>query len=240
MEATETLHTSRSERDSKTQRPRQKVSTVAKRFSTVLWVFVVMSMVGLLFETIQHIFEYQELESRAGLIWGPFSPIYGFAAVVLTLALEPLAHKSTLFIFVVAALVGGAVEYAASFCMEMYWGVVAWSYLEMPFNLHGRTSLFHCVVWGTLGALWVRFGLPFAQSLFDRINLDGKKYRIITTALALFMAANIAMTMLAMFRAEARVQGVPATTPIEQFCDEHYPNEVLQARFENMGGIGIP
>lgn len=238
MEATEALHTSRSDCEQETPRPR--AGTIAKRFSTVLWVFVVMSMAGLLFETIQHIFEYQELESRAGLLWGPFSPIYGCAAVILTLVLEPLSHKSTLFIFAVAAVVGGVVEYGTSLAMEMCWGVVAWSYLEMPFNIHGRTSLFHCVVWGALGALWVRLGLPFAQSVFDRIDLDGKKYRIITAIVTVFMVINIAMTMLVMFRAEARVQGIPATTPIEQFCDKHYPNEVLQARFENMGGIGIP
>lgn len=217
----------------------------SKRSTTLLmltWVFAIMSIVGLVGETIQHYLAFDgELESRAGFIWGPFSPIYGTAALLLTvlaLHIDKGETRSNLFIFCVAALVGGAVEYIASWAMETFWGIVAWSYLDNPGNFNGRTDIFHMVIWGLLGLAWVKLGWPIVKKVFSHIKVTGIAYRVITWALFAFLICDAAMTIAVMLRADARTQGVEATTPIERALDEHYPNEVLQARFENMGGIG--
>lgn len=218
-----------------------------RRFSTLLmltWVFTIMSIAGLLLETFQHFFAFNgEWESRAGLIWGPFSPIYGSAAGLLTLLalkLDKEDIRSNLAIFCIAALVGGVLEYFASWAMETFWGIVAWSYLEAPLNFNGRTDIFHMIIWGLLGLAWVKLGWPLVKRTLARINTTGIAYRIITWALFAFMICDACMTIAVMLRADARTHGVMATTPIEQLLDTYYPNEVLQARFENMGGIGRP
>lgn len=215
------------------------------RFSTLLlltWVFTLMSIAGLAFETIQHYIAFDgEWESRAGFIWGPFSPIYGSAAGLLTLLalhFDKNETRSALVVFGVAALVGGAVEYFASWAMESFWGIVAWSYLEIPGNFNGRTSIFHMIVWGFLGLVWVKAGWPFVKRALARVNTTGLAYRIVTWALFAFIVCDAVMTIAVMLRADARTHGIEATTPVEQMLDEYYPNEVLQARFENMGGIG--
>lgn len=206
------------------------------------WVFTLMSIAGLAFETIQHYIAFDgEWESRAGFIWGPFSPIYGSAAGLLTLLalhFDKNETRSALVVFGVAALVGGAVEYFASWAMESFWGIVAWSYLEIPGNFNGRTSIFHMIVWGFLGLVWVKAGWPFVKRALARVNTTGLAYRIVTWALFAFIVCDAVMTIAVMLRADARTHGIEATTPIEQMLDEYYPNEVLQARFENMGGIG--
>ncbi len=206
------------------------------------WVFTLMSIAGLLLETFQHFFAFDgEWESRAGLIWGPFSPIYGSAAGLLTLLalkLDKEDIRSNLAIFCIAAVVGGALEYFASWAMETFWGIVAWSYLEAPLNFNGRTDIFHMIIWGLLGLAWVKLGWPFVKRTLARVNTTGLAYRIITWALFVFIICDAAMTIAVMLRADARTHGVEATTPIEQMLDEYYPNEVLQSRFENMGGIG--
>lgn len=53
-------------------------------YFTLFWLFVAGSMFGLAVETIFHAIVYGGYESRAGLVWGPFSPIYGMGAVLLT------------------------------------------------------------------------------------------------------------------------------------------------------------
>lgn len=214
-------------------------TAVARRFSTLLWVFATLSIVGLAGETLQHWAVFGELESRPGFIWGPFSPIYGLAAVLLSVFLEPLQDKPIPVLILIGGAVGGGLEYFASWAMETYWGVVAWSYLDLPFNFDGRTDLFHCLVWGTLGALWVRIGLPIAQRVFDRIDLEGMTYRVCTAALAIFMAANIAVTVTVLLRADARTHGVAPQNAIEELYDAVYPTDYLQKLFHNMGGIGI-
>ena len=49
--------------------------------------FVAGSVFGLVVETAFHAIVYGGYESRAGLVWGPFSPIYGVGAVVRSIEL---------------------------------------------------------------------------------------------------------------------------------------------------------
>lgn len=214
-------------------------SAICKNPSQLIWVFMIMSIAGLVGETLQHYVAFNEWESRAGLIWGPFSPIYGLAAVIITVCLEPLQRKNTVLLLVVGGIIGGGLEYFASWAMETYWGVVAWSYLEAPLNFDGRTDVFHMIIWGALGVLWVKIGLPLCQKVFDRINLQGKLYRICTVLLSIYLVLDIAMTIAVLLRADARTHDVPPQNAFEQYCDDIYPNEVLSERFQNMGGIGI-
>ena len=205
----------------------------------LVWIFMGMSVVGLMGETLQHLVAFGELESRAGFIWGPFSPIYGLAAVLLTMLLEPLQDKGVPLLLTVSAVVGGSLEYFASWAMETFWGVVAWSYLNIPLNFDGRTDVFHCLIWGTIGVLWVKVGLQLCQRIFNHVNTAGAPYRAATAALSIFMALDIAMTIIVLLRADARTDGIPPQNPIEQFCDTAYPTDMLQKRFHNMGGLGI-
>lgn len=207
----------------------------------LVWVYAIMSVVGLVGETLQHYVAFGEWESRAGYIWGPFSPIYGLAAALLTilaLGFDKQERVSNLKIFVVAAFVGGGLEYFASWAMETFWGIVAWSYLDAPLNFSGRTDVFHMVVWGLLGLAWVRIGYPLVKKAYTKIDATSLAYRIVSWALAAFLVCDTAMTIAVLLRADARTHGIEATTPIEMMLDENYPNEVLQARFQNMGGIG--
>ena len=212
---------------------------LAEHPGQLVWIFMGMSVVGLAGETLQHLVAFGELESRAGFIWGPFSPIYGLAAVLLTMLLEPLQDKGVPLLLAVSAVVGGSLEYFASWAMETFWGVVAWSYLNIPLNFDGRTDVFHCLIWGTIGVLWVKVGLQLCQRIFNRVNTTGAPYRVATAALSVFMAFDIAMTIIVLLRADARTDGIPPQNPIEQFCDTAYPTDMLQKRFHNMGGIGI-
>lgn len=212
---------------------------LAEHPGQLVWIFMGMSVVGLVGETLQHLVAFGELESRAGFIWGPFSPIYGLAAVLLTMLLEPLQDKGVPLLLAVSAVVGGSLEYFASWAMETFWGVVAWSYLNIPLNFDGRTDVFHCLIWGTIGVLWVKVGLQLCQRIFNRVNTTGGPYRVATAALSIFMALDIVMTIVVLLRADARTDGIPPQNPIEQFCDTAYPTDMLQKRFHNMGGLGI-
>lgn len=56
---------------------------IALDFFNIFWLFTIASVGGLIVETIYHMALYNgELQDRAGLLWGPFSPIYGCGAVI--------------------------------------------------------------------------------------------------------------------------------------------------------------
>ena len=212
---------------------------VGESFTKLLWVFLLMSVVGLIGETLQHYLVFNEWESRPGFIWGPFSPIYGTAAVLLTLILEPLQKKNALVLIAIGAIVGGGLEYFASWAMETFGGIVAWSYLNNPFNFDGRTDLFHALVWGTLGMLWVKIGLLLCEKGFSYLNLKSKLSRFVTVALSVFLVLNIIMTICVLVRTDDRASGIPPQNAFEQYIDYAYPTEMLQKRFHNMGGLGM-
>lgn len=219
---------------------KKRKTYLAKDWKALVLIFLFMSFVGLALETLQHLIVFGSWESRAGLIWGPFSPIYGLASVILTILLEPIAQRGIIVIFLVSALVGGLLEYAASWFMETYWGVVAWSYLDAPFNFNGRTDLFHVILWGILGVVWVKIGLPIAQNIYNHFPHNKKSFKIIMAIITAFVVFDFVVTLTVLLRCDARANNIAASNAIEQLYDNVYTDEVLQNRFNNMGGIGIP
>ena len=207
-------------------------------YFTLFWLFMAGSVFGLAVETVFHAIVYGGLESRAGLVWGPFSPIYGVGAVLLTVGLNRFYHSHNLIIFMVAMALGSAIEYSASLMMETLWGAIAWDYTGTFGSINGRTNFAFGVMWGLLGLVWVRIILPFIKRVFSHVDSKALAARVLTVTLSLFMAADIAVTVLALDREGQRAAGVPATTWEQRALDEHFPDSYLHSRMQNMSVYG--
>ncbi len=202
----------------------------------LFWIFMVASVLGLALEDIFHVVVYGGYESRAGLVWGPFSPIYGVGAVALTLFLNRFYYTHDLVIFLIAMVVGAALEYGASWMMETFWHAIAWDYTGTFGSINGRTNFFFGVMWGTLGLFWVRLVLPVIKAVQRKFTLrfQGGFFRVLSLVLAVFMVVNSVVTVLALHREGERTQGIPPRTQIDVFLDQAFPDEWLQQRFHNM------
>ncbi len=202
----------------------------------LFWIFIVASVLGLVLEDLFHVVVYGGYESRAGLVWGPFSPIYGVGAVALTLFLNRFYYTHDLIIFLIAMVVGATLEYSASWMMETFWHAIAWDYTGTYGSINGRTNFFFGVMWGTLGLFWVRFILPVVKSVQRRFRFkfEGGFFRVLSIALAAFMLVNAVVTVLALHREGERTQGIPPRTQIDVLLDQTFTDEWLQERFHNM------
>ncbi len=204
-------------------------------FLLLFWIFVSASILGLALEDVFHVLVYGGYESRAGFVWGPFSPIYGVGAVALTLFLNRFYYTHDLVIFLVAMVVGATLEYGASWMMETFWHAIAWDYTGTFGSINGRTNFFFGVMWGTLGLFWVRFVLPIIKAVQKRFaGKAGKAFQIISWVLVVFMIVDAVMTVLVLHREGQRTQGIPPATQIDVMLDEVFPDEWLQERFHNM------
>lgn len=143
-------------------------------FFNLFWIFVIGCMIGLVVETIYHWYYYGEYQDRAGMLWGPFSPIYGFGAGFMTILLNRLWRSNWVLIFFSSALIGGVFEYCSSWFMEVAFGIKAWDYTGEWLSIGGRTSGKYMVFWGIMGLAWIKFVLPY---LLKFINLIPWKVR---------------------------------------------------------------
>ena len=213
-------------------------------FFNLFWVFVVCCVLGLVIETVYHmvVVDPGVYQDRAGMLYGPFSPIYGFGAVLMTVALNRFYRANPIVIFLVSAVIGGLFEAAVSWFMQVGFGAVAWDYSGSTiFGLFpdpiaaifgGRTSALFMCMWGALGFVWIKLCLPWMLRL---INLIPWKIRYsFTTLCAVLMLVNGVMTLEALDCWFERLSGIPQTTPVEQFYAEHYDNDYMAHRFESM------
>ena len=138
-------------------------------FFNIFWLFMIGCVFGLVVETLYHRVVWGEWQDRAGLLWGPFSPIYGCGAVVLTACLNRLWRSHPLLIFCASAVIGGAFEYFVSWFMEVAFGITAWDYTGQWLSIDGRTSGKYMVFWGFLGVVWIKLLLPRILWLINRI-----------------------------------------------------------------------
>ena len=204
-------------------------------FLLLFWVFVSASVLGLALEDVFHVLVYGGYESRAGFVWGPFSPIYGVGAVALTLFLNRFYYTHDLVIFLVAMVVGASLEYGASWMMETFWHAIAWDYTGTFGSINGRTNFFFGVMWGTLGLFWVRLVLPIIKGVQKRFsNKSSKAFKVISWLLVVFILVDAVMTVLVLHREGQRTQGIPPATQIDVMLDDVFPDEWLQERFHNM------
>lgn len=140
-----------------------KRKDVFKFILIIFWVFIIGSLIGYGVETIVAIIQNGHFASRQGLLYGPLIPVYGVGLVAYYLVISKIKDKSNLKIFIITMILGGIVEYLFSFFQEKLFGTVSWDYSNLWFNINGRTSLLHCIYWGTGGVLFVKYVYHFIE-----------------------------------------------------------------------------
>lgn len=212
-------------------------------YFNLFWVFFVCSVLGLILEEVWHmvVVDPGVYQDRAGMLFGPFSPIYGFGAVLMTMALNRFYKKNPLIIFLVSALIGGAFEVFVGWFMQTSFGVVSWSYSHirlfgMPDPIAvltgGRTCTPFVCMWGLGGLIWIKVLLP---RLLELINMIPWKRRYSATViLTAVMLIDGVMTLQSLDYWYQRVNGTIRNIPVAQFYDKHFDNEYMENRFQSM------
>ncbi len=198
----------------------------------LFWIFVICSVVGLVVETIVSYPIDGVWKNRAGLVWGPFSPIYGVGGVLITMALSRLAQRPLWELFLASALLGGAFELVAGWFWKHAFGIIAWSYIDQPFNIAGYTCLGVSIVWGMAGVAWIKLGLPLTMRLSNSIPHGARGW--LTVVLAVFLAADVVVTLASFSFWFDRQAGLPVTTNIAQFFAQYFGDDFMSQRFQTM------
>ena len=210
---------------------------ITLNFFNLFWIFVVACIAGLIIEVIWHVTVVDPgvYQDRAGLLYGPFSPIYGVGAVLMTIALNRFYNKNPIIIFLVSAVIGGAFEFFVSWFLEVAFGIVAWDYSGTFLNIDGRTNFMFMCIWGVLGLLWVRFATPLLLKLINKIPWNWRY--VVTSICTALMVIDCVLTLASFdcwYKRAADTMDYEHQTAIEAFVNENYDDEFMENRFQSM------
>lgn len=206
-------------------------------FFNLFWIFVIACIAGVVIETIYHmaVVDPGHYQDRAGLLYGPFSPIYGVGAVLITIALNRFYRKNPIIIFLVSAVIGGAFEFFVSWFMQTAFGITAWNYTGTFLSIDGRTNGMFMCMWGVLGLVWVKLALPLLLKLVNKIPWNWRY--AVTVVCAALMLVDCVLTLAALdcwYQREANTMDYANASAITQFCNDHYGNDFMADRFQSM------
>ncbi len=150
--------------------------------------FSIYSFLGWCMEVSCSLVERKKLVNR-GFLLGPYCPIYGCGAVLITLLLNGFV-KRPVILFFMAILVCGILEYLTSFLMEKLFHLRWWDYSQKKYNINGRVCLDTIIPFGILGMVIMYVSNPF---LLDKISLisDTSLNIIFYSLLTIFVIDNI-------------------------------------------------
>lgn len=202
-----------------------------KELIIVFWLFIIGSILGYIFEMIVVLFQKGYFESRQGLIYGPFTPVYGIGAIIYYLILNNIKKDNKIKIFFITAILGGITEYICSLVQEKVFGTISWDYSYLIFDINGRTSLLHCSYWGIAGILYVTYIDPFLEKL--KYKIDKKSLKIVSIIFAVFMLFDISISCIAANRQTERRNNISPESKLDLFLDKYYPDEYMDKIFAN-------
>ena len=208
---------------------KKEENKILKKIVKLFCVFVIGSIIGYLLEMIVGLVQNGRFVSKQGLIYGPFSQVYGIGLVIYYLVIPN--NKKNIEIFLISMFLGGIVEYIFSYLQETFFGTISWDYSNLLFNINGRTSLLHCIYWGIGGILFLKYIRP----QIEKIDLLYPKmwFKVLIIFLAIFLLFDIIISSLACKRQEERKEGIEPKNNIEIFLDKTYTDEVLNEIYSN-------
>ena len=206
-----------------------------KKVCFYFWNFIICCVFGFIMETLWCILKNRKYESRKGLLYGPFIPIYGIAGMVLAIVITELDISALYLIFMLGFVISTVIEYIASYLQEKIFNSKSWDYSNFPLNLGGRINLLYSILFGLASLIWYISCYELSIKLFNKINyglMEG-----VSILLFIFMLYNILISCIAVYRTKERRNKIERTGRFWQYIDRKYPDEKVLKVYANMDFI---
>ena len=137
----------------------------------LILLFFAYAFLGWCIEVTLKYFQFHRFINR-GFLTGPWLPIYGSGAVLITAVIKGLAplEFSVGTTFAVSFLLCGFLEYMTSYVLEKRFHARWWDYSSKPMNLHGRVWIGNLVLFGLGGVVIVDLINPLLLRLSEHMS----------------------------------------------------------------------
>ncbi len=136
--------------------------------------FFVYSIIGYFMEMIFGICIGSNASS--GVLYGPWTFIYGFASLIIIFVSDKLFYKlhlnrvlETIIILFILTFLITFLEFLGGISIEYFFGFSFWDYSNRPFHLGKYVCLPFALLWGVLSLLFIYFLRPFIDKFIYKI-----------------------------------------------------------------------
>ena len=162
--------------------------------------FIGYSVLGWCMEVVVKRIQYGRFINRGFLI-GPYCPIYGVGALLITLALERY-RSDPLALFVMGMTVCAILEYLTSYVMERIFHARWWDYSSKRFNINGRICLDTMIPFGLLGLLIMYVLNPFVTGVIGLFHPLARRALCVAIGAGFAFDCAVSVTVLSHVRRE--------------------------------------
>jgi len=164
-----------------------------ERLINLILLFFTYAFLGWCIEVTLKFFQFHRFINR-GFLTGPWLPIYGSGAVLITVVIKGLAplEFSVGTTFIVSLLLCGILEYMTSYVLEKRFHARWWDYSQKPMNLHGRVWIGNLILFGLGGVVIVDLINPLLFRLSEHMSLSVRE--IIALSLTTIFIADFVMS----------------------------------------------
>lgn len=155
--------------------------------------FLLYSILGFLLETIRSFLVNSKFTS--GILYGPWTPIYGIGIVIVILISNYLfAHLhlsrwvETFITFVIITLILTLLEWIGGILIEKIFHTVFWNYSKEAFSIGKYISLSKSLMWGVGSILFIYVLKPLLEGVIKHIPIP------VTIILTLLMLSDFILT----------------------------------------------
>ena len=178
-------------------------------FVDLVLIFFAFSFLGWCIEVTLKYFEFHRFINR-GFLTGPWLPIYGSGAALITVVVGGLAPLERGYgtTFALSFVLCGVLEYMTSFVMERRFHARWWDYSKKPMNLHGRVWIGNLVLYGLGGVRIIHVFDPILYRLFAKTPLTARE--ILALCLSAVFAADYVVSHFVLKLVKTGVEGSEA------------------------------
>ena len=161
--------------------------------------FFVYSILGYFLEMIFGLFVSVHPES--GVLYGPWTPIYGIASVLIIIISDKLFKNlhlnrlvETIIVFFIITIILTILECLGGYLIELIFGFSFWDYSDFNFNIGKYMCLEMALLWGILSIIFIYLIRPNLDKYIKKIPL------FLTVLLGISMFADFIIRLLVEFK----------------------------------------
>lgn len=142
-----------------------------------IYFFIIGAFVGWVLECVFK-FVTKNFKKTPGILNTPFCILYGLGTVALSMIINRVTNNFFM-LFLLSMIVLTTMEYITAILLKKIYDVQLWNYNNMTFSINEKVCLEFSLIWGLLGAVYIKYLLPMLRNFFIVSQTFAFKFAIV-------------------------------------------------------------